>query len=195
MLKNIFKIAILGVIGFGLLIYLTAEKPQVVNASESITSALSLKNVPDTLEIVGSEKLVQKSELFNSEKTLLIVGNHDSLSVVKDLKKYFEIELPYVMVANISNAPWFIKKWAIPGKLEELNQGTNIPMIYDYEGTMVKSLNLSDTTKTSFFAYLVEANGTINKIYAGEVKEDAMEGSMNDLEKKTSLEPLVKLLK
>jgi len=195
LLKNILKIVFLGVIGFGGLIYLTAEKPQAVQADDKVKSTLSLNALPKSFELVGVEKLFSKDELFKAEKTLLVVGNHDSLSIIKDLKKYFEIDLPYVMVANISNAPWFIKKWAIPGKLEELNKDSKIPMIYDYDGSMVKSLGLNDTTKTSYFAYLVEANGNISKIYVGKVKEDAMDGSMNESEKIESLKPLISLIK
>ncbi len=98
------------------------------------------------------------------------------------------------MVANISAAPWFVKKMFIPGKLEELNEGSNIPMIYDFEGNMVKSLNVLDNSKIRFFAYLLTKEGTISKIYQGSVKEGALDGSMNESEKKASLEPLAKLL-
>lgn len=195
MLKNILKIVFLGIVGFGLLTYLTAEEPKNMKKSSVTNGELNVVNIPKSLELVGSEKLVSSDELFKKgEKTLLIVGNHDSLSVVKDLKKYFEINMPYVMVANISNAPWFIKKWAIPGKLEELNKDSNVPMIYDYDGSMVNSLNQLDTTKTAYFAYMIDENGNISNIYNGKVKEDAMEGSMTEEEKKASLEPLVNLL-
>jgi len=185
----------LGIVGFGLLTYLTAEEQKNMKKSSVTNGELNVVNIPKSLELVGSEKLVSSDELFKKgEKTLLIVGNHDSLSVVKDLKKYFEINMPYVMVANISNAPWFIKKWAIPGKLEELNKDSNVPMIYDYDGSMVNSLNQLDTTKTAYFAYMIDENGNISNIYNGKVKEDAMEGSMTEEEKKASLEPLVNLL-
>ena len=85
------------------------------------------------LKVVIVEDLIKKGE-----KTLVVVGNHDSLSVVKELPNYFELKTPYIMVANISAAPWFVKKMFIPGKLEELNEGSNIPMIYDFEGDMAK---------------------------------------------------------
>lgn len=197
MIKNIFKIALLGVIGFGLLIYVTAEKPNDVQAKETVVpSTISYATLPANFELVGSEKLFKKDEVIKKgEKTLIIVGNHDSLAIVKDLKKFVDIKLPYVMVANISNAPWFIKKWAIPGKLEELNQGTNVPMIYDYDGSTAKSLNQDDTTKTKYFAYLVQPDGGISLVYTGNVKEGALDGSMNDEEKKTSLMPLMELVK
>lgn len=125
----------------------------------------------------------------------MIVGNHDSLSIIKDLKKYYEIDIPYVAIANISNAPWFIKKWAIPSKLEELNKGNSTPIIYDNDGTVVKALNQFDTTKTKYFAYILDESGKIFKIYEGSVKEDAMEGSMSESEKVESLRELANLIK
>ena len=196
MFKNILKIAVLGLIGFGLLVYFTAEKPEQANPNVIVKSKLTLENLPKNIELVGSKNIISSSEVFKKgTKTLVIVGNHDSLSVIKDLKKYFTIDIPYVMVANTSAAPWFIKKWAIPGKLEELTKGSNIPMVYDYDGSMVKSLNQYDTSKTGFFAYLIEEDGNITNIYTGKVKEDAMEGSMNEEEKKASLQPLFDLLK
>jgi hypothetical protein len=195
LLKNILKIVFLGVVGFGLLVYFTADKPKNIDKTLVSNSELTLDNIPKSFELVGSKDLVSSDNLFKEgEKTLLIVGNHDSLSVVKDLKNYFEINMPYVMVANISNAPWFIKKWAIPGKLEELNKDSNVPMIYDYDGSMVNSLNQLDTTKIAYFAYMIDENGNISNIYNGKVKEDAMDGSMSEEEKKASLEPLVSLL-
>lgn len=195
MLKNILKLVFLGVVGFGLLVYLTAEKPKDVKNDVNRSAELSLSGVPASLELVGSEKPVSSSEVFKSgQKTLLVVGNHDSLIIVKDLKKYFEIDLPYVLVANISKAPWFIKKWVVSGKLEELNDDPSIPMIFDFDGSMVDSLNLDDTTKTSYFAYVIDENGSITNIYNGKVKEEAMDGSMSEEEKKASLKPLVDLL-
>ena len=194
-MKNVLKIAFLGLVGFGLLVYFTAEKPQAVQANESVLAKATLATLPANYELVGTEKVVSKAELFKAgSKSLLIVGNHDSLAVVKDLKKYYDVKVPFVMVANISSAPWFIKKWAIPGKLEELNQGTNVPMIYDTDGTMVKALSLTDTTKTKYFAYVINESGSIALIHTGNVKEGALDGTMTEDEKKASLEPVIKAL-
>lgn len=191
-MKNILKIVFLGVLGFGLLTYLTAEEP-VKNLKG--TSGYNLDGVPNNLELVGSEKIYKKSEVFKSgTKSLLIVGNHDSLIIVKDLKKYVDVNIPYIMVANISKAPWFIKKWVVPSKLEEINKGTNSQMIFDYDGSMVASLGLDDTTKTKFFAYIINENGSIDNVYVGNVKEDAMDGTMNEEEIKEALKPIAKFL-
>lgn len=195
-MANLFKVVFLGLAGFALLVYFTADKPKQIVADDNVVNVVKYDTLPSKYKLVGVDKEISKEDLIKkNEKNLIIVGNHDSLSIVKELPKYFKLNLPYIMVANISNAPWVIKKMFIPGKLEELNKGTNIPMIYDFDGDMVKSLNISDTTKTKFFAYLVSKDGVISKLYEGTVKEGALDGSMNEVEKKASLEPLFKLLK
>ncbi len=194
-MKNVLKIVFLGIAGFALLVFLTVEKPNQVLANDSVAT-LSYTNLPAKYELVGKDGEISKGSLFKKGvKTLIIVGNHDSLAVVKELPKYYKVDMPYVMVANISSAPWFVKKMFIPGKLEDLNKGTNIPMIYDFDGLMVKALNVTDNHKTKYFAYILDENGKVSKIYDGVVKEGALDGSMNEKEKKDSLLPLSKLIK
>lgn len=194
-MANLLKVVFLGLAGFGLLVFLTAEKPKQIVANDNVVNIVKYTSLPNEFELVGKDEKVTRSSLFKeNKKALIIVGNHDSLAIVKDLPKYFKIDIPYVMVANISSAPWFVKKMFIPGKLEELNNGSNIPMIYDFDGEMTKTLNVLDNSKIRYFAYLLSKEGTISKIYQGSVKEGALDGSMNETEKKTALEPLFKLL-
>ncbi len=195
-MTNLLKIVFLGVVGFALLVFFTAEKPKQVVIDEDVVNIVKYNSLPTTYELVGSEKNVSKEFLFEKNtKSLIVVGNHDSLAVIKEFPKYFKFELPYVIVSNISSAPWFVKKMFIPGKLEELNKDTNVPMIYDFKGDMVAALKLTDNSKTSFFAYLLNEDGIISKIYKGDVKEGALDGSMNEDEKKEALLPLYNLIK
>lgn len=195
-MANFFKVVFLGLAGFALLVFLTAEKPKQIIANDNVVNIVKYNALPKAFELVGKDGKTAKESVFKSnQKTLIVVGNHDSLAVVKELPNYFQLDIPYVMVANISNAPWFVKKMFIPGKLEDLNEGTNIPMIYDFEGDMVKALNLEDITKTKYFAYILTKEGTISKVYEGNVKEGALDGTMNEEEKKTALEPLFNILK
>ena len=194
-MANLFKVVFLGLVGFGLLVYLTAEKPKQMIANDNVVNIVKYDALPKSFELVGVDKEVSKEALLKkNQKTLIVVGNHDSLAIVKELPKYFKVDIPYIMVANISSAPWFVKKMFIPGKLEELNEGTKIPMIYDFEGNMINALNHTDMTKTNFIAYILSEEGTISKVYEGSVKEGALDGSMNEEEKKASLKPLSKIL-
>ena len=194
-MANLLKVIFLGLVGFGLLVYLTADKPKTIVSNENVVKIVKYETLPQSFELVGKDDLVTKESLLpRGEKSLIIVGNHDSLSVVKELPKYFKLELTYVMVANISSAPWFVKKMFIPGKLEDLNEGTNIPMIYDFDGDMVNALKHTDNAKTKFSAYILNKEGTISKIHDGNVKEGALDGAMSETEKKAALAPLFKLL-
>eukprot|EP01156_Anaeramoeba_ignava_P003712 Anaeramoba_ignava/a224084_41.p1 GENE.a224084_41~~a224084_41.p1 ORF type:complete len:198 (-),score=25.45 a224084_41:76-669(-) len=194
-MANLLKIVFLGLVGFGLLVYFTAEKPKQVVANDNVLNIIKYDSLPAKFELVGKDNEIKKESLFEkNKKYLIIVGNHDSLAVVKDLSKLYKIETPYIMVANISAAPWFVKKMFIPGKLEELNEGTNIPMIFDMDGSMVNALKVTDNSKTKFFAYILTEVGTISKIYEGTVKEGALDGTMNKEEIKNTLKPLYELL-
>ncbi|MFA7571986.1 MAG: hypothetical protein WCY75_12165 [Sulfurimonadaceae bacterium] len=195
MFKNILKIVVLGILGFSALVYFTASKPNAMVANDVNGTALSKEALPQNFELVGTEGLVAKGELFKDNlASLIVVGNHDSLAVVKELNRFFELKIPVVMVANISSAPWFVKKMFIPGKLEELNQGSTIPMIYDFDGFTVQALGVTNNEKTAFIAYLLDERGNINKLFEGKVKEGALDGSMNEEEKKAALLPLVEII-
>ena len=176
--------------------FMTATPPVSQKVLNDSSIKLSTQYFPKSIEVVGQEGYVDTNELFKKgSKTLLVVGNHDSLAVVKDFEKLFDTNVPYVMVANISNAPWFIKKWAIPGKLEELTKDIKTPMIYDTDGLMVKSLLLDNLESTKYFAYLVNEDGSVTKIHTGTVKEGALEEGFTPEEAKASLLPLMQFLK
>lgn len=195
-MANLLKVIFLGLAGFALLVYFTAEKPKQILASDNVINIIKYNSLPASFELVGKDEDISRELLFEKgKKYLIVVGNHDSLAVVKELPKLFKINTSYVMVANISAAPWFVKKMFIPGKLEEINEGTNIPMIYDMNGDMARALKVVDNSKTKFFAYILTDVGTISKIYEGEVKEGALDGSMSLDEIKNSLIPLATLLK
>lgn len=195
-MTNVFKVVFLGLMGFGLLVYLTAEKPKQIIADDNVVKIAKFDSLPDEIEIVGKDKKVFKTSLFKKgEKALIVVGNHDSLAVVKELPKLFSLKIPYVMVANISSAPWFVKKMFIPGKLEELNKNSGIAMIYDFDGDMVNALYVTDNAKTKYSAFLLSEEGTISKIYEGSVKQGALDGSMTQDEIKKNLTPLYELIK
>lgn len=194
-MANIFKIVFLGLAGFALLVYLTAEKPKYISDDENVVKIIQYNSLPDSIQVVGKEKLIPTSQVIDkNQDTLLIVANHDSLSVVKELPSYFKIDIPYVMIANVSSAPWFVKKLFIPSKLDELNKGSIYPMISDYSGEFVNMLNINDSSKTRFFAFISSKDGVISKIYEGKVKDGAIDGSMNEKEKKEVLKPIFDLI-
>ena len=92
-MANILKIVFLGLVGFSLLVFLTVDKPKQISRDDS-AKILNYDVLPLKYELVGINKEVSKDNLFKkNEKTLIVVGNHDSLSIVKELPKYFKLEI------------------------------------------------------------------------------------------------------
>ena len=116
MIKSSFKIVILAIIGFALLIYLTApENPNKNQLNQNNKNVLNIDFIPRYFEIVGSNPHSKFETIFQKGvEKYLIVLNHDSLALFKDLHKYTDKNI--VLIANISNTPWLIKKLAVNGK-------------------------------------------------------------------------------
>lgn len=192
---NILKIVFLGLVGFSLLVFLTADKPKNISKKADVLNIIKYDALPKTFIVVGEQKIILREDIIRNEPTLIVVGNHDSLGVINEIPKYFDVKIPLVLVANISSAPWLIKETLISSRLDELNQENKNIMINDSDGNLAKSLKLYDNTKTKYFAYLLSNAGTISKVYEGFVKDGAIDGTMNKEEKIKALEPLTKYLK
>jgi len=190
---NVLKIVFLGIVGFGLLVYLTApEQPKTKDEINKNTN-LSTSLFPSHFEVIGVGGYVKKNDLFNKEEKYIIVLNHDALSLVESLKLNKREDI--ILVANISKTPWFIKKLAVNSKLEELNQGSNMPMINDTSGEMIKALNLYDNTQTKYFVYKVNFDNSIIKLAQSNVKEGALENGLSKEEIDKEITTLLSYLK
>ncbi|MGB5792930.1 hypothetical protein [Poseidonibacter sp.] len=190
-MANVLKIVFLGIIGFGLLVYLTAPKQNSVKKSSETLKNNSLKvsSLPTHYEVIGINGYEKRENIFqaDSEKFIIIL-NHDALSLIESLKTFIDKDI--VLVANISKTPWFIQKMAVDGKLEELNLNSKIPMINDSNANLISALNLNDDTQTKYFIFKVKKDSSIMKVAEGFVKEGAMENGLT----KDELEKSVKLL-
>lgn len=173
-MANILKIVFLAIIGFGLLVYITApEKP---NKERSVNKNMKLNTslFPSHFEVIGVGGYMKKNDLFKNEnRKYIIVLNHDALSLIEPLKTVDRKDI--VLVANISKTPWFIKKLAVDGKLEELNINSNIPMVNDSSGNFTKLLNITDDTQTKYFIFKINEDNSIVKLKEAEVKKGALE--------------------
>ena len=193
-MANVLKIVFLGVIGFGLLVYLTAPK-QVERKSEiNKNMKLSTSLFPNHYEVIGVSGYVKKTDLFKKGlEKYIIVLNHDALSLVETLKLNTRKDI--VLIANISKTPWFIKKLAVNGKLAELNQGSNIPLINDTNGNLIKALNLFDDIQTKYFIYKINTDSSVEKINEFSVKEGALENGLSKEEIEKEITRLISQLK
>ena len=152
MIKNSLKIVILGIIGFALLVYFTAPKNPNNNEVKVEKSVLNIDFLPKYYEVVRSDSF-PKFEMFFQKgvEKYLVVLNHDSLALFKDLYKYTDKNI--VLIANISNTPWIIKQLAVNEKLEGMYKESKIPLINDSNGAFINSLGLNDNTQNKYFVY------------------------------------------
>lgn len=192
MIKNSFKIVILGIIGFALLIYLTAPKnPNGVEVNQNSKNVLNIDYIPRYFEVAGKSSYSQFETLFQKGvEKYIIVLNHDSLALFKDLYKYTNKNI--VLVANISNTPWLIKQLAVNGKLDEMYKSSTIPLINDSNGAFINNLTLNDNTQNKYFIYKINVDGTIVKVNEGLVELNILEKGISQENSKNSLEQIVK---
>lgn len=192
MIKSSFKIVILAIIGFALLIYLTApENPNKNQLNQNNKNVLNIDFIPRYFEIVGSNPYSKFETIFQKGvEKYLIVLNHDSLALFKDLYKYTDKNI--VLIANISNTPWLIKQLAVNGKLEEMYKDSKIPLINDSNGLFINNLVLNDSTQNKYFIYKLNIDGTIVKINEGLVELNILEKGILEENSKNSLEQIVK---
>lgn len=192
MIKNSLKIVILGIIGFALLVYFTAPKNPNNNEVKVEKSILNIDFLPKYYEVVRSDSF-PKFEMFFQKgvEKYLVVLNHDSLALFKDLYKYTDKNV--VLIANISNTPWIIKQLAVNGKLEEMYKNSTIPLINDSKGIFINSLGLNDNTQNKYFIYKLNVEGNIIKINEGFVELNILEKGISPENSKNNLEQIVKL--
>ena len=191
MIKNSFKIVILAIIGFALLVYLTAPENPNKNELNPNKNVLNIDFIPRYFEIVGGNPYSKFETLFQKGvEKYLIVLNHDSLALFKDLHKYTDKNI--VLIANISNTPWLIKQLAVNGKLEEMYKDSKIPLINDSNGLFINNLVLNDNTQNKYFIYKLNSDGTIVKINEGLVELNILEKGILEENSKKSLEQIVK---
>ncbi len=184
-IKNALKLAFLGVIGFGLLVYLTApQKPKPQNTKTN--KELTYNTTPDYVEIIGESNYVKREDyLKKSEPSYIVILNHDALAVFDKLDEYTNKNI--LFVANISSAPWLIKKLAVDKELEKLYSKSEYKIINDSSGDFVNSLGLKDTRQNSYSIYKVTKEGKIVKFIAGTVKKNALQEGITKEEKEAIL--------
>lgn len=187
-MKNIFKVVLLFVVGFGFLIYLTIPS----NIKEAQTqNELEFKNLPAFFDVVNGNNYTKKDDFFKKFPLYLIVLNHDSLAVFSELHKK-NINENIVLVANISNTPWLIKQIAVNGELEKMFKNSKINLINDSSGSFSNSLDINNNSQNGYFVYKVFEDGKITKIFQNSVKKGALQNGIDKEEIETELENFIK---
>ena len=187
-MKNIFKVVLLFVVGFGFLIYLTI--PSNIKEDKN-QKELEFKNLPAFFDVVNGNNYTKKDDFFKKFPLYLIVLNHDSLAVFSELHKK-NINGNIVLVANISNTPWLIKQIAVNGELEKMFKNSKINLINDSSGSFSNSLDINNNSQNGYFVYKVFEDGKITKIFQNSVKKGALQNGITKEEIETELENFIK---
>lgn len=187
-MKNIFKVILLFVVGFGFLIYLTI--PSNIKEDKN-QKELEFKNLPAFFDVVNGNNYTKKDDFFKKFPLYLIVLNHDSLAVFSELHKK-NINENIVLVANISNTPWLIKQIAVNGELENMFKNSKINLINDSSGSFSNSLDINNNSQNGYFVYKVFEDGKITKIFQNSVKKGALQNGITKEEIETELENFIK---
>lgn len=187
-MKNIFKVVLLFVVGFGFLIYLTI--PSNIKEDKN-QKELEFKNLPAFFDVVNGNNYTKKDDFFKKFPLYLIVLNHDSLAVFSELHKK-NINGNIVLVANISNTPWLIKQIAVNGELEKIFKDSKINLINDSSGSFSNSLDINNNSQNGYFVYKVFEDGKITKIFQNSVKKGALQNGITKEEIETELENFIK---
>ncbi|MCT7471896.1 hypothetical protein [Aliarcobacter cryaerophilus] len=187
-MKNIFKVVLLFVVGFGFLIYLTI--PSNIKEDKN-QKELEFKNLPAFFDVVNGNNYTKKDDFFKKFPLYLIVLNHDSLAVFSELHKK-NINENIVLVANISNTPWLIKQIAVNGELEKMFKDSKINLINDSSGSFSNSLDINNNSQNGYFVYKVFEDGKITKIFQNSVKKGALQNGITKEEIETELENFIK---
>ena len=187
-MKNIFKVVLLFVVGFGFLIYLTI--PRNIKEDKN-QKELEFKNLPAFFDVVNGNNYTKKDDFFKKFPLYLIVLNHDSLAVFSELHKK-NINENIVLVANISNTPWLIKQIAVNGELEKIFKDSKINLINDSSGSFSNSLDINNNSQNGYFVYKVFEDGKITKIFQNSVKKGALQNGITKEEIETELESFIK---
>ena len=187
-MKNIFKVVLLFVVGFGFLIYFTI--PSSIKEDKS-DKELDFKYIPSFFDVVNGNNYTKKDDFFKKFPLYLIVLNHDSLAVFSELHKK-NINENIVLVANISNTPWLIKQIAVNGELEKMFKNSKINLINDSSGSFSNSLDINNNSQNGYFVYKVFEDGKITKIFQNSVKKGALQNGIAKEEIETELESFIK---
>ena len=158
-LANIAKISFLSIIAFALLIFLTAEKPKS-----------NISKLPQTIKIIDSANPVKADTVF-TPNSIVAIANHDALPILAQLPNFVKLDKNFILIANISQAPWAIKEFVISEKLKNINKSNKTTFVFDDEGSISTFFKHSNHDKKYYAIYFIDSKLAITKISDGNVED------------------------
>jgi len=188
---SIVKLVVLSTVGLIALTLLTVEEPKRIDKK-----SIDIANLPKTVELIGYEDEKFATSSIIKQDTVIFVGNHESIVLATKLQKMLNLTSgKFVIVSNVSDAPWFIKRWQAHTKNETLKGKLHLPWIYDRDGGLRNFLQVPTSDAVKYFVYKVSDSGVIDRIFIGNVKVGTIEGAMSESEIEENLSEVVRILK
>jgi hypothetical protein len=185
------KLIIISAVVLIALTFLTVDAPVKIEKKE-----IDFVNLPKTVELIGYEEQEFNTASIIKKDTIIFVGNHESIVLADDLEKMLQLPIgKFIIVSNVSDAPWFIKRWQAHTKNTKLKGKKQIPWIYDRDGAIRNFLQVPTSDALKYFIYKVNAEGIIKRVYIGKVKAGTIDGKMSEEKIKENLHNAVKELK
>jgi len=182
------KLIIISSVALVALTFLTVDAPVKVEKKE-----INLINLPKTVELIGFENQEFNASSIIKKNTLIFVGNHESIVIADEFERMLNLPTgKLVIVSNVSDAPWFIKRWQAHTKNTKLKGEKHTPWIYDRNGAVRNFLAVPTSDALKYFIYKVNNEGIINRIYIGKVKVGTIDGKMSKEEVQKNLSLAIK---
>jgi len=184
------KLIIISVVFLVGLTFLTVDAPVKIEKKE-----VNLIDLPKTVELIGFENQEFNAASIIKKDTLIFVGNHESIVIADDLERMLNLATgKFIIVSNVSDAPWFIKRWQAHTKNTKLKGEKHIPWIYDRDGAIRNFLAVPTSDAIKYFIYRVNNEGIINRVYIGKVKVGTIDGKMTNEEITNNLTQAIKAI-
>ena len=180
------KIVFLSTIMLVALTLLTVSKPEKMTKGE-----IKIENMPQSVELVGYDDKQFNTNSIIKKDTIIFVGNSQSIIVATPLEK--ALDLPsgkFIIVSNISDEPWFMKKFNEYERNEKLKGTRHIPWIYDVNGKIRNYLQVPTSDPLKYFVYKVNTSGIIKRIYIGNVTNSVIDDKITP-----NLSEVIKIIK
>jgi len=185
------KLIIISTVALVALTFLTVDAPVKIEKKE-----INLVDLPKVVELIGHEEKEFNAASIIKKDTIIYVGNHESIVLADDLNKLLNLPIgQFIIVSNVSDAPWFIKRWQAHTKNTTLKGDNYTPWIYDRNGAIRNFLQVPTSDALKYFIYKVNTNGIVKRVYIGKVKLGTIDGKMSKEEINKNLSLAVKEIK
>lgn len=188
---SIVKLVFISIVALIALTLLTVDAPKRI---EKV--AVNIENLPQSVELIGFENQKFITNSIIKPKSIIFVGNHESIILAKTLDEMLGLNAgDFIIVSNVSNEPWFIKRWQAHTQNTKLKGDKHLPWIYDRDGSIRNFLQVPTSDALKYFVYNVKKDGNIKNIHIGKIKAGTMSGSMTENEIRENLKEVVEKVK